>query len=190
MFKAVIFDFFGVIHSDPAYRWFQKHKIERVGDYAEIFKKVDYGFISQEDAYLELSNLSGVSLEEIKNIFSATDMIDHDVVNIIVKLKSKYKIAMLSNARNQYLKNILDKNDLTDNFDQIIVSSDVGLIKPDHQIFELALNKLDITAEETVFIDDAERNITAAKELGITSLLFENSTKLKNDFEKLGVRID
>lgn len=187
MYKTIIFDFFGVIHSDPAKRWFDKHSIERAGEYADIFNQLDYGYIDQTEAYDRLNELSGVPVAEIKQVFGSTDMIDPEVIKIIRNLKSNYKIGILSNSTKPYLKNILDKNNLVQDFDHIIASSDIGIIKPDPQIFHIALDIIGATAEESIFIDDSSTNVAAANELKITSLLFESNEKLTKDLALLGL---
>lgn len=189
MYKAVIFDFFGVIYSDPANRWFKKHDIERSGDYADIFKQVDHGFITIEEAFKSLSRLSGKPEREIKEVFGQTDMIDHEVVKIIKNLKQTYDLCLLSNASSGYLRRILADNKLDVLFDELIISSEVNMIKPDPQVFELALDRLGLKASETVFIDDWKENTNSAESLGIKGIVFDNSSQLSRDLQALGIKL-
>ncbi|MBV8660543.1 MAG: HAD-IA family hydrolase [Candidatus Dependentiae bacterium] len=55
-------------------------------------------------------------------------------------------------------------------FDDIIISGKVGMVKPDHIIFEKALSKFGIQASDAVFIDDVIENIQAAEKVGIESI--------------------
>lgn len=185
MYKAVIFDFFGVIHSDPANRWFQNHSLEQTGEFADVFKQVDYDMINMDQAYEKLSRLSGQSVEDIKQIFGQTDMIDHELIKLIKTLKSQYKIGLLSNAIGNYVREILQENGLTDLFEEIVISGDVRVIKPDPKIFELILDRLGIKPNEAVFIDDIAYNVDAANSLGIKGILFEGTVRLKETLEKL-----
>lgn len=189
MYKAVIFDFFGVIYSDPANRWFQKHDIKRSGEYADVFKQVDHGFITIEQAFSELERLSGQSSEEIRAVFGQTDMIDHEVVEIIRKLKENYKLCLLSNASSGYLRKILADNSLDNLFEEIIISSDVGMVKPNPQIFELTLDRLGLGPNEAIFIDDWPGNVSSSEDLGIRGIVFTGAKVLKNDLNSLGLQV-
>lgn len=189
MHKAVIFDFFGVIYSDPANRWFSEHNIERTGEYADIFKQVDHGFMTLEKAFGELEKLSGQPADDIKSVFGQTDMIDHDVVEIIKKLKQNYTVGLLSNASSGYLRKLLRENSLDILFDDLVISSEVGMIKPNPAIFEIAVNNLGVELNESIFIDDWPGNVSSAEELGIKGLVFTSGKDLQDDLKSLGVKI-
>ena len=62
-------------------------------------------------------------------------------------------------------------------FDHIIVSADVGLIKPDPRIYQLSLERVGCQAHEAIFIDDRKINIDAAQALGIKGILFKSKAK-------------
>jgi len=59
--------------------------------------------------------------------------------------------------------------------------------KPDEEIFRLFLQRIGRSAEDCVFIDDAQVNIDAANRLGFTGILFRNAAELRADLEKIGV---
>lgn len=71
--------------------------------------------------------------------------------------------------------------------DDLIVSARVGMAKPDPAIFELALQRFGLTAEETVMIDDTVRNLDAAEAVGLATLHFTGADKLRRDLQQLGV---
>ena len=58
-----------------------------------------------------------------------------------------------------------------DDFDVVVDSCEVGLRKPDPRIWHLTLDRMGLTAEETVFLDDHPRNVDAAAQLGLKSLI-------------------
>ena len=62
--------------------------------------------------------------------------------------------------------------------EDMVISGIERVMKPDHRIFELALNRFGIKAEETVFIDDNPKNVQAACELGIKGVLFQSKDLL------------
>lgn len=75
-----------------------------------------------------------------------------------------------------------------DEFDDIIVSGDVGLVKPDREIFDLLIARCDLDPARSVFIDDNAANIETARGLGFMTVHFdERTTDLKNVLSGLGV---
>jgi len=69
-------------------------------------------------------------------------------------------------------------------FDKKIVSYELGSVKPDKETFPRVLDKAQIIAEETLFIDDHEINIQRAKEVGIHGIVFKNAKQLKEDLQE------
>ncbi|MCH8930255.1 MAG: HAD-IA family hydrolase, partial [Proteobacteria bacterium] len=96
----------------------------------------------------------------------AGDELDSGLIDYIRELKQIYRIAMLSNAPSDARNSIIEKWHMDDAFDLIIISADVGLMKPDPAIYELTLEQLGFEPHETAFIDDFSENIKAARQLG------------------------
>lgn len=187
MYKAIIFDFFDVIHSDPYNRWLRKHNLERKGGFEKSAQKVDRGEISHEEHYREVSKMSGQSTDSIKEIFNDTSLIDRDMVGLIRTLRGHYKIGLLSNSSGPYLRPILEEHGLVELFDEITISADVGLIKPEPAIFEHMLEKLSVQASEAIFTDDNPRNVAAAESIGIRSIIFTGEKAFRQELAKLNI---
>lgn len=76
-----------------------------------------------------------------------------------------------------------------DEFDDLVVSGDVGLVKPDREIFELLITRADLTPERTVFIDDSAANIETARQLGFAVIQFdEQESDLAAELSRMGLR--
>ena len=88
-----------------------------------------------------------------------------EVVDYAHSLKNRCKIAVLSNLMPFDKKRIDNQYDL-DEFDYVYLSFEIGLKKPDKQIYEYVLNDLKIDANDILFIDDDTDNISIAKECG------------------------
>ncbi len=97
--------------------------------------------------------------------------------------KTDKKLYLLSNISIGFAENYKEVpwiNDLLSNFDGLLFSGPIGLVKPEKKIFEHLLNQFDLKAEECLFIDDAPRNIEGAKQVGIQGYLFDgDSCKLR-----------
>jgi HAD superfamily hydrolase (TIGR01509 family) len=73
-------------------------------------------------------------------------------------------------------------------FDGMVISGDVGLVKPDAPIFELLIRRYALRPDRTVFIDDSEPNTKAAEQLGIRAIHFtEGKTRLAAELSRLGL---
>lgn len=73
-------------------------------------------------------------------------------------------------------------------FKDIVVSGEIGVIKPDRKIYEYAIDRFNLkTPEYSVFIDDRMENIEAAAEFGIKGIHFKNPEQLKSDLKNLGI---
>ncbi|MEO9339953.1 HAD family phosphatase [Mesorhizobium sp. SB112] len=70
----------------------------------------------------------------------------------------------------------------------VTVSGDIGLIKPDLAIYERHASTFGLQPSATIFIDDSQKNVDAAKQAGWQALLFTNAKTLEADLERLGIR--
>ena len=86
--------------------------------------------------------------------------------------KQNIEICLLSNA----LPNLIDTADFLTNRENIFVSYELRLLKPDLEIYKKVLEKLNAIPEEVVFIDDKPRNVDAAKSLGMYGIVFNQQT--------------
>ena len=72
-------------------------------------------------------------------------------------------------------------------FDDVVVSGEEGVIKPDPRIFELCIARFGLEPERTLFIDDSERNIEAADRLGFRTHHFRNQSACLDTFRNLAL---
>jgi len=201
--KAIIFDIGDVLiqESGTKAREFLSKKYnfskEKFEEYAK--KNLERSFRGQltaEDFFegliseLELQNTKPKDLiESWLEAREKDSTIDEKIANLINKLRKKYIVGALSNTTFLNEKVSARKN-CHKNFDFSVLSCDVGDKKPNEKIYKILIYKLakvEIAPEETIFIDDLEENLTIPKELGIKTILFENSEKLMETLEKFGV---
>jgi HAD superfamily hydrolase (TIGR01509 family) len=98
---------------------------------------------------------------------------------LIAELKAAgYRLFVLSNMSKDYIE-FLREMPVFQHFDGEIVSCEVGLIKPEREIYNLLLDRYNLVPEQTMFIDDRKPNVDAAAEVGINPFHFD-----RNDPEK------
>lgn len=189
MYTTFLFDFYDVIRIDPYKKWLNDHSFTRDGEFYDIAARYDRGMIDFEELLQGLGELSGETSEEVDRAFKAANNFDDEVIALIEKLAIDFKIGMISNAGGPGLRRILNEKGIEKLFREIVISGEVGHIKPEPEIFNIALEKLESNPQETIFIDDNEHNCEAALDLGITSIQFVSYRQLIQSLGSLGVSV-
>jgi HAD superfamily hydrolase (TIGR01509 family) len=109
--------------------------------------------------------------------------IDEHAENVLKKLHGRYKMGVVSNfAIPECVERLLERQGLTKLFDVVIVSGAVNRRKPHPEIYQKALRKLGVTAEETVFVGDTvDADVQGAKAAGMKTVYLER--RLQEDAE-------
>jgi len=97
------------------------------------------------------------------------------------------KTAMLSNGIPEIVRAIRAQRSLASYFDSVIISFEVGLVKPDPAIYQLCLDRLQVQPSQALFVDDLATNIEAADRLGIATLLFAGDSSIVDLRARLGL---
>jgi HAD superfamily hydrolase (TIGR01549 family) len=105
---------------------------------------------------------------------------------IVHELKKKYPLGIVSNTTPDHA-DVNRKRKIYDDFDTVVLSCEVGLSKPQKEIFELAARRMEIPAENLLFIDDAARYAKAACRAGLQAITFKSPEQLESRLRKLGV---
>lgn len=174
---VLLFDFFGVISTEIAPIWFDKHfdSESAIRLKADIFVPADLGLISEEDTYIKMQELSGIPAEEIKRDFYALININTELLSHIRALRENYKVYIISNASSSFLRKILEDYSLYEYFDGVFISAEMKIAKPDTKYFDYVLDKIGFTPEEAIMTDDNPKNVKAAADAGIDGIIFENT---------------
>ncbi len=114
-----------------------------------------------------------------------------ELIQIIKEIREKgMKTAIISNTSGLIMREKINQyfgEDINSLFDEIIISSEVGLLKPDPEIFRLTLTKLKVAAHDSVMVDDSDDYLRGARHLGITCFHFTDNESLTQNFKKLGI---
>ncbi|MGJ8594044.1 MAG: HAD family hydrolase [Aquaticitalea sp.] len=119
------------------------------------------------------------------------EAIDETVAILKKLIESKtYKVVALTNWSHETFPIALEKFEFLHWFEGIIVSGEEKTRKPFNDIYELTLNRFQIKAENSIFIDDNLRNIEAAKSMGINGIHFKSPSILKDQLKLFDIYID
>lgn len=188
MVKAVFFDFFGVIMTDLLDEWLYRHGIKRDGRIEEASIKSNLGEISHDQFLQIVAEEAGMSTEAVTQEYQALVELNQEVVDVINEVHQHLPTALISNAHDQHLRDLLNRFKLEHLFDHIIISGEVGAVKPHHEIYNIALDRAGVVADEVVFTDDRPTNIEGAQRVGIKqAFVFTDSQQLRQQLYQLHV---
>jgi glucose-1-phosphatase len=184
--KAVIFDMGGVLlrTEDPAPRTalaekfgLTRRQLEALVFQSENAIASEKGLVSESAHWLSVAGEVGLDpagLPEFIEAFWEGDRLDLNLVEFIKSLRPAVKTGLLSNAWGAARESVGGRYVFFDAFDQVVFSSEVGLRKPDKAIFELILSRLNVSAQEAVFVDDFFANIEGAQSVGLKTVHFKD----------------
>ena len=180
-YNALVFDFFGVICSEVAPFWLSRHfsEADAISVKAKIIHAADRGEISQDALFEGLSKLTNVPLHLIEDEWLAYVRIDQRLVAFVKELRSEYKLCLLTNATSPFFRKIAARYGIEQLFETIVVSSEIGLAKPEQAIYRLALERLSVAPQQTLMIDDNPMNVEAAIGVGMNALLYRSFEQLR-----------
>jgi putative hydrolase of the HAD superfamily len=191
----VIFDWGGVITSpivDTVMAWLEAERIDRESYMAAMrpwvrsaygseatespIHGLERGEVSDEEFEARLASAlfrsDGTPVKSaglLRRMFGASVILD-EMLELIKELRaSGIKTSLLSNswggATDGYPRHLF-----AGLFDDVVISGEVGMRKPEERIFQLAATRLGLTPTECVFVDDVEGNIAAAAAMGFTTV--------------------
>jgi epoxide hydrolase-like predicted phosphatase len=200
MIKAIILDFGGVMlrtedHSHRR-RWeaqlgLSPGEAEEIVFNSQVGQQAQRGEVSNEALWAWVGQRLdlGDQLEAFRHDFWAGDVLDVDMVSAVRALQTSYQTAMISNATDSLREDLETKHGIADAFDLIVISAEEHVMKPAPDIYERTLRKLGRGAEEAVFVDDFERNIKAASDLGMAVLHYRPGVDLVAELAALGIAV-
>jgi len=184
MIEAVLWDLGGVIlrteDRRPRAAWegrlgLQEGELDRLVFGGEMGRRAALGQARVEQVWQWVGERLGLApdeLERLRHDFWRGDRLDGELIEFIRGLRRDHRSALLSNAWPGMRQMIEGEWAIGDCFDQLFISAELGLAKPDPRIFRLALQRLGIPADQAIFVDDFSENVEAAAALGLHAVRF------------------
>ena len=183
--STLIFDLGGVIVDLDLAKCIQNFKdlgLENIEQYLSNFGQKDF-FMQFEKGQIgipafrnEIRKLAGIELTDAQideAWCSFLTQIPVEKLHLLSELKKKYRLLMLSNTNPLHIQTAVAAEfsktgkTMQDFFDKCYLSYEMGMVKPDVEIFEALLADAQVKAEECLFLDDGKKNIDTAAALGI-----------------------
>lgn len=130
--------------------------------------------------------ISDSQMKKIIKIWTTTWKLYPDMKKIVEKLNKNYRLAVLSNSDPLNSPSFAKKG-WYKYFDTLILSHELGILKPNKKIYQITIDKLKVQPNESVFIDDQIDCLKPAKKMGINTILFKSPTQLQEDLKKLNI---
>lgn len=187
--KNIILDVGGILFDDS------KKNIEQIlnkdcdwiykNAYGSGFKECLLGYKTIQEHINSLhntTNFNDISYILNKDNLSITYPLIKENLEYVKQLKTEgYKIYLLTNITEESYNYISGIISINKNFDGGIYSYQEHLVKPDSKIYQLLINKFKLNKEESIFFDDKMKNVIAASNVGIKSVVFKSIDDIKNN---------
>lgn len=194
--RAVFFDLGGVIVRTE-YQTPRQRLAERLGmEYEDLEKLVfassssqqaSVGQISAEQHWEAVAKRLGRSAAEaqvIREEFFAGDIVDRDLLAFIRALRPRIYTGVISNAWPD-LREYMVERKFDDAFDHIVISAEVGVMKPEARIYQIALEQAGVSPSEAVFVDDMPANIEGCQAVGMRGVHFRTLQQALGEIKEL-----
>ncbi len=206
MIKAVLWDFGGVITSSPfdAFNRFESENgipkdfirgVNATNPTTNAWAQFESNQISIEKfdkLFEEESRAAGHAIEGHKVLLLLAGDVRPEMVNALEICKANFKIGCITNnvksdkgtAMPQTTEKQTQMLEILSLFDEVVESSVEGIRKPNPEIYKIALERMDVKAEECVFLDDLGINLKPARALGMKTIKVLNAQQALEELEQ------
>jgi putative hydrolase of the HAD superfamily len=165
--------------------------VKRYYDNYDVHQKYERWILNDSEFISILTEWSENKIpeERLKNIYADLFEESKETSALLPLLKKNYQLVLLSNTNFIHQKYGWEKYEFLKFFDKLILSHEVGAIKPEAKIYRAVEAFTNETPESHIFIDDIAEYIEGAKKLGWNGVQFTSAKKLKIDLESLGIKL-
>ena len=195
--KAVIFDYGGVlartVDPEPRTAWERDLGLAPGALTATVHDKqlwvaAQNGSIQSDAHWQAVGEALELSISQLRGLrasFYAGDILNHELLARIDRLRKQgMALGLLSNFSTD-LRDMLEAQDLLRRFDHVAISAEIGVMKPDAAAYQAILGMLALPASACAFIDDLPANVVAAQALGMHGIVFEDTASCLTALEGL-----
>ena len=156
-----------------------------------IAQAFDLGNLSPSDFTQECSNVLNVNLNEKELVDAWSDIFSPDpaMEKLVEELADHADLCLISNTNYWHYNLILRDFPFVENFPRRLLSYKIHKMKPDPEVFRLALSWAQC-GQTNIFIDDIEENVKSAASVGFSAIHFSGIMPLRESLRRLGVKLD
>lgn len=193
MVKVIIFDLQGTLMENgvfPSPLKQAKYILRIDASFSDFVMRFERAFMtgqhpSLKDGFVKVCEEFRITpkdfvLEKLVGLWNKNKLLSKtypEVLPLLKELHEKYKLVLIANI-DCFSKDIVDKNNLREHFDDIILSSDTGMLKSDKGFYSGILEKLDVEPEDALIVGDSiESDMETAKVSGIKGILIDRGNR-------------
>jgi epoxide hydrolase-like predicted phosphatase len=151
------------------------HQLERGEIDVEDFEHMLSSALAHEGSAVEAQGL-------VSTMFADLAIYEDSMTSLVTRAHAAgIRTGLLSNSWGLDY----DRSDWLDMFDVVVISGEVGMRKPEREIFELTLERMGLPAGECVFIDDMAHNVAAAAKAGLAGIVHRSFDETATELEAL-----
>jgi putative hydrolase of the HAD superfamily len=197
MVRAVMFDIGGVLEITPYLgvdrQWEDKLGLPAGGlgeRLADIWSGGELGTITEAEVHQALKDRLGLDdqlatglMADMWREYLGTP--NTELIEYARQLRPRYRTAIISNSFVGAREQEQAAYGFGDLVDEVIYSHEAGISKPDSRIYALACARLDVTADETVFVDDVGYCVDGARQAGMHAVQYRNNAQVLEEIAAL-----
>lgn len=167
-------------------RWEDVHEIV-FGQHEKL--KFERGAVTFDEHAVRAITALGIDmpLDEFTQIYDSVLIPSESMFPLVARIAENHRIALVSNTSEPHWKSAEKFLPFSSKLDPVIVSYEVGSMKPEPAFYDSLLTKSNVPKKEILFIDDLSVNIEAAQDSGMISHQFTSQVELENTLTELGV---
>jgi putative hydrolase of the HAD superfamily len=123
-------------------------------------------------------------MQAIRDEFFAGDIVDRNLLDYLRSLRPRYFVGLISNAWPD-LRDYIARQKFEDAFDHMIISGEVGVMKPEARIYQIALEQAGVRPNEAVFVDDFFDNVEGSRAVGMHGIHFRDPQVAMQELKEL-----
>jgi len=194
--RAVIFDFGGVlvrmVDDRPRLKLAQQlgiplSQLDDLVFFSDSAQKASRGAITVSVHWETVREALGIQPEDMPGFLEqywSADDVNWELLDCIRKLRPGYKVGLLSNAWDNLRQTLRERWNIDGLFDELIISAEVKMVKPDPRIFHLAVERLGVLPAEAIFIDDIGENVEVARREGLLAIQYLDTQKTLDELNR------
>ena len=200
MIKVIAFDFGNVIYKLHNKKFIKRLEQYSALKYSKLFREVlnsdeyellEIGKIGFDKYFKIMKKKTKLKLSKERFIREINGRLNEipTTLELIKKLKWKFKLILVSNANQIDFSNVISKSEAFKYFNEKIISYKFGYKKPSFMIYLELIRVARTNPKEILFIDDKKTNVKGASKLGINSIQYKNYDQLLKDFRRYKIKL-
>jgi len=199
LFKAVIFDLGKVIvpfDIQRGYAALQPHcglpleELPKRISATDLVHRFEAGKVSPEEFVRQFSALLGLDIpyDRFCELWSSIFLPEPLVPEALLEgLRQRYRLLLLSNTNAIHFAMIRENYPILKQFQDYVLSYEVGAMKPDPRIYQVAIERAGCRPEECFFTDDIEPYVEGARRAGMDAVQFQSAGQIERELEARGI---